>query len=335
MSGPTWLMLSLTMQEIFSLDREFSPSPENPVLVIGGAGVDLIGRLQGDLMSGTSNPANIRTSYGGVARNVAENLARLGQKSILITAVGDDHNGGQLINQAMEAGVDTSYIVTTTDHPTGSYLGVVNPNGVLQFALDDIKATSALTPEYIRSLYGVFREASLVVLDANLPEDTLRTIFSQARKARIPVCADPTSTSLAGRLLPFLNRLRFITPNSGEAGVLCEQVFEDNQPEDALDAAKFLVGQGVEIVLITLAEFGVVYATSETSGYIPAIRTTIVDPTGAGDALNATVIFSLLNGISLDDAVRLGVTAATLTLRHRGSVIKDLSLEMLYDQLVI
>jgi pseudouridine kinase len=110
---------------------------------------------------------------------------------------------------------------------------------------------------------------------------------------------------------------------------------ENNQPQDALEAAKCLVGQGVDIVLVSLAEFGVVYATSETSGYIPAIRTKVVDPTGAGDALNATVIYALLNQIPLDDAVRLGVTAASLTLRHRGTVVDDLSLEMLYDQLVI
>ena len=66
-----------------------------------------------------------------------------------------------------------------------------------------------------------------------------------------------------------------------------------------------------------------------------AIRTEIVDPTGAGDALTAAVIFSMLNQIPLDDAVRLGVSAASLTLRHRGAVVPDLSLEKLYDQLVI
>jgi pseudouridine kinase len=227
------------------------------------------------------------------------------------------------------------HVLRTPDHPTGSYLGVVDPNGILQFALDDINSTSAVTPEYIRSFSNLFREASLVVIDANLPKDTMRTVFSQARKARIPICADPTSIYLAERLRPYLDRLHFVTPNSGEAGVLCEQEIENDQPENALDAAKCLIGHGVEIVLITLAEFGVVYATSETSGYIPAMRTTIVDPTGAGDALNATVIYSLLNSIPLDDAVRLGVTAASLTLRHQGTVIEDLSLEMLYDQLVI
>jgi pseudouridine kinase len=133
----------------------------------------------------------------------------------------------------------------------------------------------------------------------------------------------------------YLNRLQFIAPNSHEAGVLCEQMFEDHQPQHALDAAKHLVSQGVELALISLAEFGVVYATSETSGHVPAITTKVVDPTGAGDALTATVIYALLNNIPLDDAIRLGVTAASLTLRHRCTVIPDLSLEMLYDQLVI
>jgi pseudouridine kinase len=266
---------------------------------------------------------------------VAENLARLGQRVILLTAVGKDHNGEQLLEQAQDAGIDVSHVLKTSDHPTGSYLGIVDPKGVLQFALDDINSTIAMTPEYIRSFANLFREASMVVIDANLPKATMRTVFTQARKVRIPVCADPTSTYLAERLRPYLDRLHFITPNSVEAGVLCEQEFENNQPENALEAAKCLIGQGVEIVLITLAEFGVTYATSETSGYIPAMRTTIIDPTGAGDALNATVIYSLLNEIPLDDAVRLGVTAASLTLHHQGTVIEDLSLEMLYDQLVI
>lgn len=317
------------------MDQDFSPAPNKPVIVVGGAGVDLIGRLDGDLEVGTSNPANIRTSFGGVARNVAENLSRLGQRTILLTAVGDDHNGEQLLAQAVQAGVDVSHVLRTPDHPTGTYLGIIDAKGRLQFALDDMNATQSLTPDYIKSHADLFMQASLVFIDANLPKDTLRSIFAQARRARIPVCADPTSTGLANRLLPFLSRLRLITPNGGEASVLCEQAFENKQPQDALEAAKCLVAQGIDIVLVTLAEIGVVYATSEMSGFITSAKTAIVDPTGAGDALNATVIYSLLNQISLDEAVRLGVTAASLTLRHRGTVVDDLSLELLYDNLVI
>lgn len=317
------------------MDQDFSPAPDNPVIVIGGAGVDLIGRLEAELLPGTKNPANIRTSYGGVARNVAENLSRLGQSSVLLTAIGDDQAGKQLLAQAVQAGVDISHVLTTSDHPTGTYLGILNTQGTLQFALDDINATQSLTPEYIESHADLFKGASSVFIDANLPKATIRKIFSKARQARIPVCADPASTGLAPRLKPFIPRLSLITPNGEEAGILCDQIIENNQPQDALEAAKCLVAGGVNIVLVSLGEFGVVYATSETSGYVPAIRTAVIDPTGAGDALNAAVLYALLNQIPLDDAVRLGVTAASLTLRHRGTVVEHLSLELLYDHLVI
>ena len=81
-----------------------------------------------------------------------------------------------------------------------------------------------------------------------------------------------------------------------------------------------------------MAEFGVGYATTESTGHIPAIKTEVVDPTGAGDALSAAVIFALMNDIPIDEAVRLGVSAAALTLRSSGTVAQDLSLERLYQE---
>ncbi|MDX1437586.1 MAG: PfkB family carbohydrate kinase, partial [Anaerolineales bacterium] len=140
---------------------------------------------------------------------------------------------------------------------------------------------------------------------------------------------------LAGRLSPFLDRLAMIAPNSTEAAVLCDLPFMSADMERALHAAKFLVGAGVDLAIITLAEFGVTYATSRTSGHISALRTEIVDPTGAGDALTAAVIFAMLNGIREDEAVRLGISAASLTLRQPGTVSQTLTLETLYDQLVV
>ena len=172
-------------------------------------------------------------------------------------------------------------------------------------------------------------------MDANLPEATLRTIMSQAKRAKLPVCADPTSIDLTKKLLPYISRLNLIVPNSAEAGLLCSCPFDDSESESAIKVAKSLVAMGIDIVIITLAEFGVCYATSESSGQIPAIRTQIVDPTGAGDALTAALLFALLNDIPLDDAIRLGVSAASLALRHQGAVVPDLSLEKLYDQLII
>ncbi len=310
-----------------------SASLDAPVLVIGAAGVDVVGQLDDELQSGTSTPAKIRFSFGGVARNVAENLSRLGHPVRLITTVGSGYFSDQLLRQIMDAGVDTASTIRT-EEPTSSYIAVLS-GGERLFALDDMRTISALTPAFLRNHYQLFKESSLLFLDANLPEATLKTAFYQARRAHIPVVADPTSVTLAPRLTPYLSQLKMITPNSSEAAVFCNQTFDDADQHQAANAARHLVSQGVALSIITLAEFGVVYATSETSGSIPAIRTEIADPTGAGDALTAAVIFALLNDIPLDDAVRLGVSAASLTLRHRGAVLPDLSLEKLYDQLVI
>jgi pseudouridine kinase len=310
-------------------------SSENPVLVIGAAGVDIVGRLQNGLVLESSSPAQIRTSFGGVARNVAENLARLGQPVRLLSIVGDDSVGKQLIRETNKAGVDMDAVIQTSEHPTNSYLAVIDEKGRLQFALDDMRAVKELKPDCIREHAALFKEASLVFMDANLPKETIRTIMSLANRARIPVCADPTAPSLAHRFTRHLSRIYMITPNSAEAGVYCESPFNPSNQRQALNAAKKLVSQGVKIAIISLGESGVCYAASQTSGYIPALRTRIVDPTGAGDALSATVMFGLLNKIPLDEAVRLAVSAASLTLNHRGAVVPDLSLEKLYDRLVI
>jgi pseudouridine kinase len=317
------------------LETTFSPNPEAPALVIGAAGIDMVGVLRGDLNAGTSNPAQIRSSFGGVARNVAENLARLGQPVILLAAVGSDRIGDQLLEHTSKAGVDVNRVMRTADRSTGTYLAVMNTKGERLFALDDMGITTLISPDYVREHARLFKEASLLFIDANLSKESLRTAISLAWRSQIPICADPTSTILAGRFKPHLHHLHLITPNLAEAGVLGDREIEVGRRRQALMAAKHLVSQGVKITIITLGQLGVCYATSETSGYIPAIRTEIVDSTGGGDALSAAVIFALLNDIPLDDAMRLGVSAATITLRHPGAVLPDLTLEKLYDQLVI
>jgi pseudouridine kinase len=314
---------------------DITTRPDAPALVIGAAGIDLVGRMNGELHYGTSNPARIRTSFGGVARNVAENLARLGTPVSLLTVVGSDDVGGRLIKQAMLSGIDTSRIMSCDQQFTGSYLAVIDRKGNLSFALDDMRIIRMITPEYLKSQAELFETASIVFLDMNLEPRTIRTAVSLARKAGLPIFSDPTSATLAKRMIPYLPDLFFITPNIAEAQVLSGLEIDVHDHNQVLEVASHLVGKGVNIVVITLAEFGLCYASSDERGYIPAIRTEILDPTGAGDALTAAVIFAILNDISLDEAMRLGISAASLTLRYPGAVRPDLSLEELYNHLVI
>lgn len=309
------------------------PPSEGPVLVIGSAGIDLVGRASRPLQPGTSTPGRLRLSHGGVARNVAENLARLGTEAVLITALGDDAQGGQVLERLRSAGVDVQHVLTVAGASTGAYLAVLDQTGGLHLGLDDMGVVAALTPEYLRERAELFAGAAVVFLDANLPAETLAAAVQLARRHHVPVAADPTSAALAARLIPHLEDLWLITPNEAEADVLCPLPVRHADVSQVLAAARHLVSLGVDIAMVTMAEFGVGYASAEGSGHLPALRTEVVDPTGAGDALTAAALFGLLNGIPLDEAVRLGLSAAALTLRTPGTVAPELSLELLYDQL--
>ena len=316
-----------------ALPREDEQPPR--VLAIGAAGVDMVGHVGGPLEVGTSNPARIRLACGGVARNVAENLARLGQPTALISAIGSDFLAHHLRQQLVEAGVDTSALLMLDDRPSGAYLAIVDSTGQLHLALDDMRALEAITPDVLHANAHLFAGAAMVFLDANLAPETIAAAVHLAQQAGVPISADPVSRSLARRLAPHLEDLFLVTPNAGEAEVLLGQALPSGDPAQPVMAARELVRRGVDVALIALAEFGVAYATATDHGHLPALRTQILDPTGAGDALTAAVIFGLLNDIPIHDAVRVGISAASLTLRSPSTVAPDLSLEKLYDQLLI
>jgi pseudouridine kinase len=293
------------------------------VLVVGAAGLDTKGRAAVPLQHGTSNPGSIRISVGGVARNVAENLARLGERAILLSAVGSDRSGKRVREQANEAGIDVSHLLEIPDHHTGAYLAVLDHVGELSISIDDMAVLSAITPSVIYNRRSLIRDAAMIVMDANLSPSAIQSLMNQAKKYGVPE-----------RVKPHLPDLFMVTPDLPEAGVLCERSLHNTRSQGTA-AAKQLVAMGVQVAIVTLAELGVCYATTEVSGHVPAVKTQLIDRTGAGDALTAGVVFGLLNDFSIDEAVRLGASAAALTLQREDSVRPDLSLDLLYDGLVI
>jgi pseudouridine kinase len=304
------------------------------LLIIGAASLDTKGRAGQSIQTGTSTPGAIRISVGGVGRNIAENLARLGERVILLSAVGDDGSGRRLLQQASECGIDVSHVLVDAGHRSAAYLAVLDETGNLAMSIDDMGINRELiTPAFVYRRRALFRDARMIVLDANLSSRTLDTIFNLARKYGVPVCADPTTATLAPRLQPHLPDLVLVTPNAAEAEALCGVPVSDR--ESGLHAAQRLVSLGIQIAIVTLGATGLVYATSQESGHVPAIECEIVDYTGAGDALTAAVVFGLLNDLPIDEAVRLGTSAAALTLQSRETVSPKLSLELLYDHMVI
>ncbi len=309
-------------------------SGSSHILVIGAASVDAKGRAAKPLQAGTSVPGDITLSFGGVARNVAENLARLGQPTVLLSAVGRDPFGAQILERTASASVDVSEVVIHPGYHSAAYLAIFDDSGSKAFAVDEMEPVMELiTPAYIYARRRLFKGAAMLVLDANLSPKALASAMRTAKRYAVPIALDPTSTTLALRAKEFLPDLYMVTPNVPEAEVLCGHSVRSRS--DAMAAAQELVSKGAQIAIITLAEEGLCYASSRESGYIPAIRCEVVDLTGAGDALTATIVYGLVNGFPIDEATRLAVSAATLTLKCTDTVCPDLSLERLYDQLVI
>lgn len=308
---------------------------DQPVLVIGASGIDIKARAYKPLQMGTSNTGIVQNSLGGVARNIAENLARLEISTILLSAVGQDGPGDFLMARTTTTGVDTTAVLRLPDYNTGSYVAVLDPFGQLLVSVSEYGIMSAISPAYVQQHRDLFANAAMIVLDANLSPKVFTTVFRLAERYQVPVCADPTSPALAKKLIDYLPDLYMVAPDSQEAAALCGIDEPPVTSETAIRAAQCLVSKGVQIAIVTLAEQGLAYADSRSAGHIPALRSQVVDTTGVGDALTAAVIFGLLNEMPLDEAVRLGVAAASLTLRTRETVAPDLSLDRLYDELVV
>lgn len=306
---------------------------QTQIVVIGGASLDIKGRLRRDFIQGTSNAAAIQISVGGVGRNIAENLARLGTSVALISAVCADDFGRAILQQTEAAGVDVSPMVVTCDHHSSSYIAIVGPDGNLLAGLDDSSAGRAIAPQHIHDHAALLRQADMVVMDANVARSTADAIFAVCDEADVPIAFEPVAYGLAERFRNDVGRFFLVVPNELEAEALSGIAVRDVQGATA--AAQRLVSLGVDIALVTLAAQGVVYASGSEVGHVPADMIEIVDPTGAGEALAATVIYGLNHGVPLGEAVRLGQVAARVTLSSPDTVAPELSLEYLYAQLEI
>jgi pseudouridine kinase len=312
---------------------ELAGHRDGPVVVIGAASMDIKARATSILAPATSNHGSVRLGLGGVARNVAENLSRLGVPTCLVAAVGDDAFGEEILRRTAAAGVDVGRVLVAGGQRSATYCAILDETGDMAVSVDDMQVVEAITPQVVRSHRALLASSPMIVLDANLSPRTLTAILSLAGRAHVPVCMDPVSIDLAERARPHLAGFTVITPNASEAAVLSGGPV--GTLEEAAQAAHQLLASGVHLVVITLAEHGLYYATADGGGHVPAPRVDVVDATGAGDALTAGVVYGMVNGLPVDECIRLGMSAATLTLRSPDSVSSEMSLELVYEGMAV
>ena len=300
-------------------------SPGSGVVVIGGANVDGKSRLHAPPVFGTSNPGTTTASFGGVARNVAENLARLGVAAHLISAVGEDEFGTRLLDHAHACGIDTTPVIRTAG-PTGSYTAILDSGGELILAVASMGIMDALTPDVVGERRTLLERARAVVVDCNVPGDTLAFVAEVAREAGVPCLVEPVSVPKAARLRALLDigiPVHTVTPNLAELAALTSH---DVRGDEGLEAAiDELHGRGVGAVWVRLGPEGSMLSDGHGLRRHPALPAAVRDVTGAGDAMLAGYVYALLQEHDSHSAARRGHALAALTVESDFTVLPSLT----------
>jgi pseudouridine kinase len=281
---------------------------------IGGACIDRKYSCIEPALPGTSNPARAVRSFGGVARNVAENLARFGVPVSLLTVAGNDENGRALVQHARDCGIDTSLVDFDADAPTSEYAALVNPNGDLLFGVADMRAIESLSASHVDRHWASIERASWLFLDCNVSADVLASCIERCRTARVRLAIDAVSEVKVRRLPARLDGVSLLFLNEGEA-----VSYVGAAPANASRVRQ----RGAAAVVMTRGAAGIVLA-ADTEIEIAAASARCIDPTGAGDALIAAALHRMLQGDDLSQAVRAGVIAAARTVESPESVRPDL-----------
>jgi sugar/nucleoside kinase (ribokinase family) len=286
-----------------------NPTPD--ILCIGSVLWDVIGRSSRVMRQGSDVPGRITRLPGGVAMNIAMIVARFGLTPALLTAIGRDAEGDELITACRARGMITDTVYRSDDLPTDRYMAVEGANGLIA-AIADAHSLEAAGAKILRPLSdGTLADANnpytgLIALDGNLTVELLSEIATSTALAHADLRVAPASPGKVERLLPFLNAKRgTLYVNLEEAGLLCKATFEDT-----VTAATALLDRGAQRILVTNG--GQDAAEGSRDGIIsqtpPQVLVTRI--TGAGDTFMAAHIAAESRGADRTDALDQALQAA-------------------------
>jgi len=347
------MVLTRTREEILSSPRlSDSLRRISGVIVIGGANIDLRGRPAGEtLQRHTSNPGKINVDLGGVGRNIAHNLALLNVPVTLLSAVGDDEEGIRILEETGKAGVKTEQMIVTGEHPTGIYLSILDEKGEMEAAISDMQILEEISIEYLRSKAYLIKESKIVVMDVNIPEQSIEYVVDLCNKVKVPILVEPVSMEKAKKLKKVLKgsgkwTIDYVTPSEDELESILGAKMSDDQDIDLniVKAVEELKGKGIKNIIVTLGKRGIYVSSSvgdnegerggpEPGKFILPYSGEVVDVTGAGDALVAGLVYGIYNGYSMEIAARFGLGVAALTVSTKETVRRDLREELLRSRI--
>ena len=287
-------------------------APQN-IICIGSVLWDIIGRSAVTMRQGSDVPGRITRLPGGVALNIAMTLKQFGLQPLLLSVVGEDAEGSELLKRCQSLGLNTDHIYRSKDLPTDRYMAVEAQNGLIGAIADAHSLEQAGSKILSPLLDGPIADrahpySGVVALDGNLTDSLLQEVSSDVAFSKADLRIAPASPGKAKRLASLIKHPHAtLYVNLEEAGLLCNQEFSDSAT-----AANALVKKGANRVLVTAG--GSPASDGHYSGTIqlkpPEVLVTRV--TGAGDTFMAAHIAAELRGENRENALKSALAAAAV-----------------------
>ncbi len=299
------------------------------ISIIGGIMADIEGHPYNQLIQGDSNPGTISMSYGGVGRNITENLVRMGASVNFISVAGDDFAGKGAVRELEDLGADIKNVRLLPEENTAVYMSILNIIGDMELALCNMDILERISVDFIDEAYGSMKDSKIIGIDTNLTEETLDHVTAKLKD--IPVFLDPVSVTKAERARNIVGRFHTIKPNRMEAEILSGMTIMS--AEELEKAGQWFIEQGVKKVFITLGPGGVYYQDEKDFGVIRPEPVNIVSATGAGDAFSAAILYSHIKGFDVRKTAEVGMAAAQIAMQSKSAVNRQMSEKMLQKAL--
>ena len=293
------------------------------VTVIGGSNMDIQGVPGKSLVMFDSNPGRVDISLGGVGRNIADNICRLGLGTKLISAIGNDLYGNKILSECKSYGIDVDDCYISNEHSTSIYVSILNGSNDMQVAISHMDILDKLDMSYISSKHQSINDSLAIVIDTNLSEDVMDYITTTF--SHIPIFVDTVSTSKCMKIKNMIGRFNTIKLNQYEAEALSGMKIDGI--DDIKLCSQYFLNKGVKNVFITLGKDGVFCANAENSVHVKGVKVDIVSATGAGDAFTAALVYSYLNVFDIEYTAKFSMAASIIALSHENTINPNMSVE--------
>ena len=286
------------------------------IVVIGAMNIDILATAD-PLHLHDSSIGSIQTSYGGVGRNIAENIARLGIPVHLCSVIGDDAFGVSMLAHAKDVGIDVSFVGVVNSKRTSSYLAVSNHEDTV-VGVNDMDITNSMNQAWADKHLPLLKQFDVIVIEPNIPQDTLSYLIESLANKNIIV--DPVSAAKAPRLLPSLPNISVIKCNAME-------LHELSKVDDVKQGMKDLLSQGVTRVIVTQGKNDIYEATTDSFYVYTPQKTEIVNVTGAGDAFTAGIAAGIALNLTNEQQIELAMKMSRITLQSATTVSEEITHE--------